>query len=109
MRRFTSRSPIFDAMNAGCVAIKFVLKTAIFRTFYAAKLSAFVALEIGDLQQNLRIRAQHFCIYHFVVGIIPKYLIALEVLMGCFCCCQGTVAVCQGTAVYYYGSNRGLH
>src|SRR5258708_22205629 len=109
MRRFTSRSPIFDVTNAGCVAIESVRKTSFFRTFLTPMLSAFVAFEIGELQQNLRIRAQLFCIYHFVVGTIPKYLITPKVLMGCFFCCQGTAAVCQGTAVYYYGSNHGQH
>src|SRR5258707_14258451 len=99
MWRFCCRSTIFDVTNAGCVAIESVRKTSVFRTFLTPMVSALVAFEIGVLQQNLRIRAQLFCIYHFVVGTIPKYLIIPEVLMGCFFGCQETVSVCYGTAV----------
>ena len=81
MRSFSSRSPIFLAMNARRVALPNMLKMRFFDTVSAALRSIFVASQIEDREVILRVVANLFPIHRFIVGPMVKYLIGGEVLM----------------------------
>ena len=67
MRKITSRSPIYDAINTRFVASQNVRKTAIFWSFSLATQRVLIALQIGDREVIFRIEIELFCIHHFSV------------------------------------------
>ena len=76
MRKITSRSSICDAINTRCVASENVRKIAVLRTFWPATQWALIASQIGEREVIFRIEIELFCIHHFRVRWISKYLIA---------------------------------
>ena len=76
MRKITSRSLICDAINTRCVASENVQKIAVLRTFWLATQRVLIASQIGEREVIFRIEMDLFCIHHFRVRQISKYLIA---------------------------------
>ena len=67
MRSFTSCAPIFNPTSINRVAAQNVPKNAVFHKFSIAMQSAFVASEIGEQEENLRLILHKFRVHHFVL------------------------------------------
>ena len=80
MRRFTSRSQICDIMETDRNTGEHSRKPRNFSTYLTRLRWDFVVLGIKELEVNLRICMQLFCIHYFAVWSIAKYLIGPDVL-----------------------------
>ena len=79
-RRITSRSPIYGATKIERIAAETVWKKHVFRTFCDAMRRAFGRAQIGDWEQKVHMDLHLFCIYHFSVRPVFKFLIVPEIL-----------------------------
>ena len=83
--RLTFRTLICNPMNTGGVASQ---KSSFFSTISTALRWIFVVSKIGEWEEILHILTHCFPTHRLLVGSMVKYLVAHEVLMGCFDFCQ---------------------